>query len=49
MLLELMHPVSKPGMVSYSSSASALCPVLVPFVRFGSASAILCLRTLDEW
>lgn len=47
MLLELMHPVSKPAMVSYSS-ASGLCPVLFPFVQFGSASAVLCLRTLDE-
>lgn len=48
MLLELMHPVSKPGMVS-CRSASVLCPVLLPFVQFGSASAVLCLRTLDEW
>lgn len=48
MLYELMHPVSKPGIMSYSSSASALCPVLFPFVQFGSASAVLCLETPDE-
>lgn len=44
MLLELMHPVSKPGAVSHSSSALAPCPVLFPFVQF----AVVCLRTLDK-
>ena len=48
MLLELMHSVSKPGMVSYSCSASALSPVRFLFAQFGSASTVLCLRTGDE-
>lgn len=41
MLHELMHPVSKPGII-LSFSASVSCPVLLPFVQFGSASAVLC-------